>query len=89
MTQILEGVIAPHSEKPHVLLETTYNVAVRNTCGFRFIYPASKHKLKSHKPPINCTSNTAHILSLYFLDLDKLFSDAYSEYISLVFFNIQ
>ncbi len=34
MAQILEGVTAPHSEKPHVLPEATYDVAVRNTCGF-------------------------------------------------------
>ena len=34
MTQILEEVIAPHSEKPHVFPEATYDVTVRNTCGF-------------------------------------------------------
>ena len=36
MAQILEGstVPPPHSEKPHVFREATYDVAVRNTCGF-------------------------------------------------------
>lgn len=37
MTQILEGVIAPHGEKPHVFPEATYDVTVRNTCGFSTI----------------------------------------------------
>ena len=33
MAQILHG-LQPHSEKPHVFREATYDVAVRNTCGF-------------------------------------------------------
>ena len=33
MAQILHG-LQPHSEKPHVFPEATYDVAVRNTCGF-------------------------------------------------------
>ena len=33
MAQILD-VLQPHSEKPHVFPEATYDVAVRNTCGF-------------------------------------------------------
>ena len=50
MTQILEGVIAPHSEKPHVFPEATYDVTVRNTCAFstfifaegRYLWPFSR-----------------------------------------------
>lgn len=34
MAQILHGLQMPHSEKPHVFPEATYDVAVRNTCGF-------------------------------------------------------
>jgi len=34
MVEILHGLQQPHSEKPHVFREATYDVAVRNTCGF-------------------------------------------------------
>lgn len=34
MTQILDGLYPPHIEKPHVFPEATYDVAIRNTCGF-------------------------------------------------------
>lgn len=33
MAQILHGLQMPHSEKPHVFPEATYNVAIQNTCG--------------------------------------------------------
>ncbi len=40
MAQILEGLQQPHSEKPHVFPEATYNVATENTCGFSTFTPA-------------------------------------------------
>lgn len=40
MAQIMEGVIAPDSEKPHVFLEVTYNVTTRNPCGLSSFYIA-------------------------------------------------
>lgn len=34
MAHILHGLRTPNSEKPHVFPKATYDVAVRNTCGF-------------------------------------------------------
>ncbi len=44
MAQILHG-LQPHSEKPHVFREATYDVAVRNTCGFSTFTLADGHYL--------------------------------------------
>ena len=43
MAQILHD-LQPNSEKPHAFPEATYNVAVRNTCGFSvFIFAEGRY----------------------------------------------